>query len=62
LISLVIFGGETLKYFSLILIIGIIAGTYSSLFIASSLLVSWYEWNLKEKQKSTVKKVAQGGR
>lgn len=36
-----IFGGETLKYFSLTLIIGIVVGTYTSLFIASSLLVTW---------------------
>lgn len=35
------FGGETLKYFSLTLIIGIIAGTYSSLFLASPILVWW---------------------
>jgi preprotein translocase subunit SecF len=34
-------GGETLKYFSLTLIVGIIIGTYTSLFVASSLLVSW---------------------
>jgi len=34
-------GGETLKYFSLALIIGIISGAYSSIFIASPLLVSW---------------------
>jgi preprotein translocase subunit SecF len=34
-------GGETLKYFSLTLIVGIIVGTYTSLFVASSLLVSW---------------------
>jgi len=41
LFTLFFFGGETLKYFSLTLIIGIIVGTYTSLFIASSLLVSW---------------------
>ncbi|MDO8486593.1 MAG: protein translocase subunit SecF [Candidatus Staskawiczbacteria bacterium] len=40
--SLFIFGGETLKYFSLALIIGIASGTYSSIFIASPLLVTWY--------------------
>ncbi len=34
-------GGETLRYFALTLIIGIIVGTYSSLFLASSLLASW---------------------
>lgn len=41
LFAIFLFGGETLKYFSLTLIIGIIVGTYTSLFIASSLLVSW---------------------
>lgn len=39
--SLLFFGGETLKYFSLSLIIGITSGAYSSIFIASPLLVSW---------------------
>ena len=47
LISLFLFGGETLKYFSLILIIGIIIGTYSSIFLAAPLLVFWYSWRRK---------------
>lgn len=34
-------GGESVKYFVLTLIIGVIFGTYSSIFIASSLLVVW---------------------
>ena len=41
LVAIFFFGGETLKYFSLILILGIVAGTYSSLFLASPLLVAW---------------------
>lgn len=41
LISIFFFGGETLKYFALALFLGIIIGTYSSLFLASPLLVSW---------------------
>lgn len=41
LTTLFIWGGETLKYFALTLIIGIVVGTYTSLFIASALLVSW---------------------
>ncbi|MCK4454149.1 protein translocase subunit SecF [Candidatus Parcubacteria bacterium] len=41
------FGGETLKYFALALIMGIIAGTYSSLFLASPVLVYW----LKRREK-----------
>jgi len=44
LTAIFFFGGETLKYFSLALIIGIFLGTYSSIFIASSLLVSWSKW------------------
>lgn len=40
LISIFFFGGETLKYFALALFTGIIIGTYSSLFLASPLLVS----------------------
>ena len=37
------FGGETLKYFSLTLILGIIAGTYSSIFLAGSILTTWFK-------------------
>lgn len=33
------FGGETVKHFMLILIVGMVAGTYSSIFLASPLLV-----------------------
>lgn len=36
-------GGETLHYFALALIIGIISGTYSSIFLASPLLVIWQQ-------------------
>ncbi len=49
LVSLYFLGGQTLKYFALTLIIGITSGAYSSIFIASPLLVSWYKWNLKKK-------------
>ncbi len=43
LVSIFIFGGATLKYFALTLIIGFAAGAYSSIFIASTLLVWWRE-------------------
>jgi len=36
------FGGETLKYFALALMLGIAAGTYSSFFVAGPLLVTWH--------------------
>lgn len=41
LIPLVFFGGEVLHDFSLALLFGVIAGTYSSVFVASPLLVVW---------------------
>jgi len=47
LIAIYFLGGETLKYFALTLIVGITSGAYSSIFIASPLLVTWYKWNLK---------------
>lgn len=45
MIALFFFGGQTLKYFSLALIIGISCGAYSSIFIAGPLLVTWHKWN-----------------
>lgn len=47
LIAIFFLGGETLKYFALILILGIIAGTYSSFFLISPILVSWLRWRKK---------------
>lgn len=41
LLTIFIFGGETLKYFALALIVGFTAGSYSSIFIASTLLGWW---------------------
>jgi len=41
LIAIVLFGGDTLKFFALALIAGFIAGVYSSIFIASTLLAWW---------------------
>ncbi|MEH2207983.1 MAG: protein translocase subunit SecF [Nostoc sp.] len=41
--AIFLFGGETLKYFSLALIIGFTMGAYSSIFIASTLLTWWRE-------------------
>jgi SecD/SecF fusion protein len=41
LLSLVIFGGDSIRGFVLALLIGIVSGTYSSIFNASTLLVAW---------------------
>ncbi len=42
LAALYVFGGESLKYFVLALMVGIFLGTYSSIFVAASLLVTWF--------------------
>lgn len=41
LLALYLFGGESTRYFVLALLIGVVAGTYSSICNASQLLVSW---------------------
>lgn len=43
LTALLLFGGETIKWFIVALLIGIISGTYSSIFNATVLLVWWEE-------------------
>jgi preprotein translocase subunit SecF len=40
LAAIFMFGGESIRYFSLALLIGVAAGTYSSIFIGSNLLVT----------------------
>ena len=51
LITLYIFGGSTISNFVLALIVGIIIGTYSSIFVASTLIVSWHNWSKRLKKK-----------
>lgn len=48
LVAIFLFGGETLKYFAFALIVGFIAGAYSSIFIASSLLAWWRDRDPKK--------------
>lgn len=43
-IPIYLFGGDTLKYFALSMILGVSAGLFSSIFLASPLLVSWHNW------------------
>ena len=51
LVTLFIFGGNTLKNFAFALIIGVVVGTYSSMFIASALLVEWHRWKPEKLKK-----------
>ena len=47
LLALMLFGGETLQTFLLVLIIGVVSGTYSSIGIAAQLLAAWDRGDLK---------------
>ncbi|HEY8180547.1 MAG TPA: protein translocase subunit SecF [Candidatus Limnocylindria bacterium] len=49
LAALYLLGPISIRTFTLALLIGVISGTYSSIFNASQLLVSWYEWNANRK-------------
>jgi len=46
LFALALFGGDSIRHFVIVLLVGIFSGTYSSIFNASPILVVWYnqEW------------------
>jgi preprotein translocase subunit SecF len=46
-VAMLVFGGEVLKSFSWALFIGIIIGTYSSIYIASPFMLWWQKWRSK---------------
>lgn len=43
LLATILFGGESIRFFVLALVLGIIIGTYSSIFVASPILVLWHK-------------------
>jgi preprotein translocase subunit SecF len=51
LFTLLLFGGESVRWFIVALLIGIASGTYSSIFNAAPILVAWHEWDQKRKVK-----------
>ena len=48
LMALLLFGGSTIQTFLLVLLFGVIIGTYSSIGVASQVLVSWQERDFKK--------------
>jgi preprotein translocase subunit SecF len=46
--ALYLFGGVSIRDFSLAIIIGLVAGTYSSIFVAPSI---WVEWTLRDRKR-----------
>jgi preprotein translocase subunit SecF len=56
LLALVLFGGDSIRHFVVILLVGIFSGTYSSIFNAAPILVVWEnrEWETWFKRKEEV--------
>ena len=53
-LMLFLFGGPVIHDFAFALVFGVVVGTYSSMFIASPVLVYWYETRLKDKKRAAV--------
>jgi preprotein translocase subunit SecF len=51
LTALLLFGSEAIRAFVFAMVIGIVSGTYSSIFNASALLVSWHEWAERRRER-----------
>lgn len=49
LFALLIFGGESIRWFVVALLVGVISGTYSSIFNAAPILVVWHELSQKRR-------------
>lgn len=47
ILAVILFGGPTIRDFMLVLLIGVLAGTYSSLLLAGNFLVSWEKGELR---------------
>lgn len=50
LVALLLFGGDSIRWFVVALLIGVVSGTYSSIFNAAPLLVLWQEISSKNKE------------
>ncbi len=53
--TLFVFGGEIIRPFSFTLLVGVVVGTYSSIFIASPLLI-WFGFNIDDYRKKLIEK------
>lgn len=52
LAALAIWGGEVTRSFAIALVLGVISGTYSSIFLAAPMLVSWYRWSAAKEERA----------
>jgi len=52
LAALLLLGPASIRTFTLALLIGVVSGTYSSIFNASQILVAWSEWDARRKERT----------
>ncbi|MGH2429755.1 MAG: protein translocase subunit SecF [Candidatus Limnocylindria bacterium] len=52
LLALLLLGPDTIRTFAFALVLGVLSGTYSSIFNASQLLVAWHEWDAGRKARA----------
>lgn len=55
LVALLVFGGETIRIFVLALLVGVMAGTFSSIFNAAPLLVVWHRRQIRHHERKAQK-------
>lgn len=55
LVALVVLGGQTTRLLNVALLIGIVSGTYSSIFNAASILVDWENWLAKRRSNAPLR-------
>lgn len=61
-VILYLFGGEGLQGFSFCLVVGFLAGSYSTIYIASPILIDWSHWEDRDKAQSKSKTAEVGSR
>ena len=52
--ALLLLGPPTIRTFTLALLLGVVSGTYSSIFNASQILVAWDDWDRRRKARAKV--------
>ena len=61
LFAMALFGGESIRWFIIAFIIGVVVGTYSSIFIASPILLEWHNMDKNGGFKSLKSRLNLGG-
>lgn len=55
---LILFGGEVIRDFSLTLFVGIVSGTFSSIFVSAALALDWHDWDTRRAKAKSLSRAA----